>query len=83
MLRRYVKMVETERVVNSTGISLTVNGVRKTYWEPELLNYHRRKVKIRFEQKNLEQIHGYNLDTGEFVVEAPALSYEVVEVIRR
>lgn len=76
-------MAETERVVNSTGISLTVNGVRKLYWGPELLTYRRRKVKIRFEPKNLEQIQVYDPDTGEFVVEAPVLSYEVVEVIRR
>lgn len=76
-------MNETERVVHSTGISLTVNGVRKIYWVPALLSYRRRKVKITFDPKNLEQVTVYDSDTGEFVVEEPARSYEVVEVIWR
>jgi len=61
---------EEPRTVRNVGIEFAYDGVRHTYWGPELMPFWKRKVRLRFNPDDMESALVYCATSGEFICEA-------------
>ncbi|MGB7923416.1 MAG: Mu transposase C-terminal domain-containing protein [Pyrinomonadaceae bacterium] len=62
--------MEEPRTVRNVGIEFTYDGVKHTYWGPELMPFWKRKVRLRFNPDGMESALVYCAESGEFICEA-------------
>lgn len=58
------------RTVRNIGIDLTLNGIRRTFWSPDLLFHFRRRVRLAYNPEDLDSVLVYCATTGERICEA-------------
>jgi len=56
--------------VRNTGIKFTLQGVRHRFWSPELADYFKREVRLRYNPEDMDSVLVYCAATGEFLCEA-------------
>jgi hypothetical protein len=66
LLMKYDK----ECKVGNTGIKFTLHGVKHRFWSPELADYFKLEVKLRYNPEDMDSILIYCAATGEFLCEA-------------
>lgn len=58
------------RRVRNTGIKFTLDGFTGHYWSPQLVNYWRQDVQLRYNPEDLNSMLIYRADNNEFICEA-------------
>lgn len=77
------------RTVRNIGIDLTLGGIRRTFWSPDLLFHFRQRVRLAYNPEDLESVLVYCATTGEKICEAfdmraetPRYTVEDIKVTR-
>lgn len=61
---------DVERSVKNTGIGFCMEGVKHTYWSPELMYHFGERVRISYNPEDLESVLVYCAATGRYICEA-------------
>lgn len=61
---------DIERTVRNTGITLRHDGIKRTYWSPDLLYHFQRRVRLAYNPEDMESVLVYCAATGERICEA-------------
>jgi len=58
------------KTVKNTGVEFSYDGHRGHYWSPQLTDYWKQRVQIRYNPEDLNSILLYSTDKNEFICEA-------------
>jgi putative transposase len=63
-------MKTTPRTITNRGIQLMIDGFKGRFWAPELTDFWRQKVEVRYNPDDLNSVIVYSVGTGKFICEA-------------
>lgn len=61
---------DRNKTVKNTGVDFTCDGHRGHYWSPQVADYWKQEVQVRYNPEDLNSILLYSVDKNEFLCEA-------------